>query len=165
MRNSGRCGAGSANGSVVVPRSTWPGATSFPIWVMLWQNTQELRTGLPKPIGELIPALSVIRKVLSRNTRAPRATDARKARCAGVSVASSAPGFSQAANSLHTGLPMQPSCRARKSASSPGRLRRRPTSSAPPEALRCCAVKTRSSNSSICSHLLLRHALREARDG
>ena len=70
-------GAGSENGRVVVPRSTWPGATSLPIWLMLWQKTQLLRTGLPKPIGELMPVLSVIRNIRSRNTRAPRATDSR----------------------------------------------------------------------------------------
>ena len=69
--NSGRSGWGSAKGRLVVPRSTCPGATSMPIWLMLWQKTQELRTGLPKPIGELIPALSLIRNVLSRNTLAP----------------------------------------------------------------------------------------------
>ena len=41
----------------------------------LKQKTQEFKTGLPKPIGELMPALSVIRNIFSRNTLAPRATD------------------------------------------------------------------------------------------
>src|ERR1700722_8492295 len=78
---SGRSGAGSAKGSLVVPKSTCPGATSMPVRVMLWQKLQLSRVGLPKFI-ELRPDESLIRNVRSRKMAAPRATDSRNSRCA-----------------------------------------------------------------------------------
>src|SRR5580698_10820473 len=80
---SGRSGAESANGSLVVPKSTCPGATSIPVRVMLWQKLQLSRVGLPKFI-ELRPDESLIRNVRSRKIAAPRATDSRNNRCASL---------------------------------------------------------------------------------
>jgi hypothetical protein len=72
----------------------------------LWQKTQLLRTGLPKPIGEVIPAASLMRKVLSRKTVAPRTTEARNSRTSGDQDAfSRADALPQASNSLQTGVP------------------------------------------------------------
>src|SRR5580704_7940607 len=80
---SGRSGAESANGSLVVPRSTCPGATSMPVRVMLWQKLQPSRVGLPK-FMELRPDESLIKNVRSRKMAAPRATDSRNSRCASL---------------------------------------------------------------------------------
>src|ERR1700728_2152159 len=80
---SGRSGAESANGSLVVPKSTCPGATSMPVRVMLWQKLQPSRVGLPK-FMELRPDESLIRNVRSRKMAAPRATDSRNSRCASL---------------------------------------------------------------------------------
>src|ERR1700733_5686715 len=80
---SGRSGAESADGSLVVPKSTCPGATSMPVRVMLWQKLQPSRVGLPK-FMELRPDESLIRNVRSRKMAAPRATDSRNSRCASL---------------------------------------------------------------------------------
>ncbi len=111
----------------------------MPIWLMLWQKTHELRTGLPKPIGEFTPALSLIRKVRSRNTLAPRATEARNARSAGVRPGSSF-GVSHGEYSLHTATPWLPSRPGAEAFSLPGPPSAPPASRSPPWASLSCAA-------------------------
>src|ERR1700722_11200025 len=137
---SGKYGAESANGSLVVPRSTCPGATSMPVRVMLWQKLQPSRVGLPK-FMELRPDESLIRNVRSRKMAAPRATDSRNSRCASLLpavfvVASAAQGeYSPHCTSLE--LFSTPGF---ESASASGPPCAPPSSSLPPTKSTLCAV-------------------------